>query len=297
MEALKAGALLLTLAAASRAGSFSDLVEPYSYELERSARLPKPFVASFTSNGRHLYFLAGLHEHDTASKTFQLIDKIFNGKKVDLLLIEPYPYHLGPNLKGFLEDAKRHCKPGFCQAGEGAYAALKAVDLRIPFVGAEPSDRDILSAVLKMGYSNEDLLGFYFTRRLPSYKRQKLLTPDSAPRLFSKYIKAFPMLVAPKHPTDYTFEWFANWYQRRNNKTFGVKSFNDEEVAPLLDGKYFTQRLSGHVDIIRNRFIIDVLEKELLTHTDVFVLYGGSHYFSQRKALEAMMGGPAEISR
>lgn len=95
----------------------------------------------------------------------------------------------------------------------------------IHFIGAEPLDAEILRKIKEHGYTDKDLLGFYFVRVIPQWKRQgrnfKNIEKD-----FKEYIARTSHNCGIK--TAFTYHEFLVWYQKNQ----GTKSdFNpiDEE--------------------------------------------------------------------
>jgi len=88
---------------------------------------------------------------------------------------------------------------------------------------------------------------------------------------------------------------FSDWYLKKQGKAFDAATLDDEEPAPIPDGKYFTQRISTVVGLVRDRLIMQRIARLLATDKQLLVVYGGSHFPTLRPALEQLMGKPVEV--
>lgn len=255
------------------------LVEP---EVMRKTELRAPYLARFEKDGRVLLYVAARHEVTFANSTMDLIRRAFRDEKPDCLVIEGVS---NGTESGFLAYARRACGESACPAGEPAFAALLAEEKKIPFAGGEPGDERVLPAMEKLRYSRRDVFNFYFARRVPQYRREGRQGEPLA-GLYSDYLKKFPSFQGD----GFTFDDFSVWYRERNGKAFELASFDDDEVAPKSAGKFYTQRLSAAVNLVRNRFAVALVAEKMTAHRRVLIVYGGSHFLMERRALERTLG-------
>lgn len=258
-----------------------DLVEA---EVTRKTDLRAPYLARFEKNGRVLVYVAARHEATGSNPTMSLIRRAFKDDKPDYLVIEGVT---NGEERGFVEFARRSCGETSCPAGEPAFAALLAEEAKIPFAGGEPGDDKVLSAVEKLGYGRRDLFNFFFARRIPQYRREGRFGAEPSV-LYAEYLKASPLF----RDDDFSYEDFLAWYRERNGKEFEPAAFEEDEVAPKGKGALFTQRLSAAVNLVRNRFTVRLLGELLGRHRKVVIVYGGSHFLMERRALERALGKP-----
>lgn len=73
-----------------------------------------------------------------------------------------------------------------------------------------------------------------------------------------------------------------------------VPALIDETVpAPDKNGALFMQRVSSLVCMTRDQFILTKIEAALNTHDSVLVIFGGSHWYTQKAALQNSLGSPS----
>ncbi len=253
-------------------------------EVTRKTDLRAPYLARFEKNGRILLYVAARHEATRANRTMELIRGAIADDKPDFLVIEGVQ---NGTENGFLAYARRSCGESACPAGEPAFAALQAAEAKIPFAGGEPLDEEVLPAMAKLGFGRRDLFNFFFARRIPQYRREGRLG-EPLPVLYAEYLKSNPIFQGD----GFTFEGFEAWYLERNAKKFDLASFDDDEVAPKGGGAFYTQRLSAAINLVRNRFAVQLLAEKLTVHRTVMIVYGASHFLMERRALERTLGKP-----
>jgi hypothetical protein len=272
-----------------------DLVRPYSYELEKQENIPdRPLIRIFERDGKRLVFLASHHENKVQSETFQLVQQAFKINDVKFLMIEGYKNSRGINPSSFIEYTRKNSKDGFYKGAESSFAAEIANNNGIDFVGSEPDEADILAAMRHKNVPVNDLLGFYFVRQVPQFKRNGSLETKSIRDLYDSFLASIRQELALSKNNDFTYERFLGWYRKANGKAFDLKSFDSEEAAPIADGKYYTQRISHIVGVTRDRFIVNLIAKYLNERGTVLIVFGKGHLVCQRPALESMLGKPTK---
>lgn len=265
-----------------------DLVVHYSYEAEANQPFAEPYLAHFSKNGFDLYFVAAHHGTNADSKTFSLIRKVFTLFKPQSAIIEGYPNIEGESPSSFIEEVKRTSTAQNYKWGESAYTAEMAWKHKIPFIGAEPTDKEVFEEVKRSGYTLNDFLGFYFVRQIPQYHRQKEMA--NVITLFDSFMLEIHKELGLVRYTGFGFSDFLKWYSEKNGEKFDLKKIDPETSAPLKDGKLFTQRISHVVGLARDRFIVEVISKELNKHHKVLIVIGKSHLAQQQYAIETAMG-------
>jgi hypothetical protein len=271
-----------------------DAVLPWSRELQNAQLYQPPFLARFEKDGQGLYVVAAYHGCDP--RTFRLIDEVFATHQVRLAVVEGWPASGGVNPPMFTGSFKEWLASGFCQGGgESGYTAFHAQEHGASFIGGEPDEQAVVQAVLKQGFTVEDLLGFYFVRQVPQFRREGALETKGLEACFRMLIdgmgKKAGLQEASAH---FSLDQFRDWYGKRQGKTFDIATMDRQETAPLASGN-FVQRLSSVTGIVRDRFTVDLIATHLAIEKYVLVVYGGSHFATQRPALEALMGKPVEM--
>jgi hypothetical protein len=260
-------------------------VLPWSHELQSDQPYQPPFVARFEKGDQILSFVA-----------VQLIDDVLAKRHVRLAIIEGWPAAQGINPPRYARKLQEWNASGFCKGGgEDGYAAFHAVEHGASFLGGEPDERLVVQAVLNQGFTPEDLLGFYFVRQVPQLRREGTLAAKGLEASFRTLIDAMGKRAGLEDAGAHlSLEQFRDWYRKRQGKEFDVATLDDAEPAPVATGTYFTQRLSSVVGLVRDRFIVQVIASHLATDKDVLVVYGGSHFATQRPAFELLLGKPVE---
>lgn len=270
----------------------SNLVRDWSDEL--NAELPLvPFSAVYSRDQKKLVYLGVAHGNLLNSSSMQSIKNAFAQTKFDFVLLEGFPASKGLSPQSMTNLASRDGINGFYQQGETGLAIQLAVQQKAQFVGAEPDETQVKEAILKTGYSAEDLLFFYLVRQIPEFRRQKKLSSQNK-ILFAEFLKTWSRIlnVSPEP----SFDKFLGWYKEKNGHEFKTEEIGTEIPAPYKDGRLFTQRISSIVDRIRNEFIVNQIENSVQTNNNVLVIFGSSHWVTQKLALEDFMGSPQIIS-
>jgi hypothetical protein len=270
----------------------ASAVVPYSYELEAAQLRQPPFLARFERDDRLLLFVAARHGCDP--DTFRLIDEAFATHRIRLAIIEGYPAARGMNPPDFLRQLPEWRAQGFCRGGgEPAYTAFRAQEHGAAFVGGEPEEPAVARAVLEHGFAADDLLGFYFVRQVPQFRRDGTLSDKGLDASFRRTIDALGGAAGLRDAAGaFTLDRFGRWYQGRQGKEFDPATMDSEEAAPLATGAYFTQRLSAVVGLVRDRFTVRRIASHLASEKAVLVVYGGSHFPTLAPALEILLGEP-----
>ena len=76
-------------------------------------------------------------------------------------------------------------------------------------------------------------------------------------------------------------------------QAFDPAKIRPVDVAPYENGKQFSQRVSSEVCKIRDQYILTVIDRALNEHSSLLVICGGSHWSTQKKALEGAIGSPS----
>lgn len=191
-----------------------------------------------------------------------------------------------------MDSFKKSSSESFYKWGESAFTAILADKKKIRFIGGEPDESFILREVENHKYSIRDLLAFYFVRQIPQFNRDTSIKKKSIERLFDEYLKGaiHSLKISDKHV--FSFRDFQRWYLVKNGKNFDLKTFDPEEASPLKDGKYFTQRIAHIVGMARDKFLLELIAKQIDKHKKVMVVFGKSHLAIKRKALVEMLGKP-----
>ena len=163
--------------------------------------------------------------------------------------------------------------------------------------GGEPDDRAVKARVLTEGTSEGDLLGFYVLRSIPQWiGEQKIVDAGDArlkPFVEAELEKSRAALGVSANVLGSANDWF-RWYLDLNVKPLGA-DFVTEEVGPLADGRFATNRIGHAISRARDSHLHQLIVNHLNAGESVLVVYGASHLMIQRPALDAALGRPCYV--
>jgi hypothetical protein len=242
----------------------------------------------------HLVFVGAVHENQTDSATFRMINDAYVGFKIDSVIAEGYPKSRGPNPPRLLEYASEESRDGFQEGGETVPTVLGALREGARVWGGDPDDADLKVRLIAEGFQPEDVLGYYVLRVLPQWMREQRAENPEDPRLRQlvddELVRARGALQLDRSVLPSFDEW-ANWYQALNGKPLSAE-FSMEEVGPLQDGSFPSNRIGAAVSRARDAFLHELIIDQLRSGQTVLVVFGGSHLMIQRPALDAALGDP-----
>lgn len=266
---------------------------PWTTQL-REQQPEDAFAAVYKVNGEHLVFVGAIHENNVDSPTFRMISDAYAGFDIDVVVVEGYPTSRGANPPRLIEYAAEEQRDGFQEGGESVPTIVGAIRAGAEIWGGEPDDADLKNRVIAQGFSAEDILGYYVLRVLPQWMRERKIESAGDARLEPlveeelRRQRGFLRLGDAILPD---FDRWARWYQRLNAKPIN-SSFTTEEVGPLQDGIYATNKIAAAVSRARDTYLHELIIKHLNAGKSVMAVFGGSHLMIQRPAFDAALGAP-----
>lgn len=270
---------------------YTDL-HSYSPELEsdflEQEDLNPPYAALFDTKSSQLLYIAADHTIDSESKTFQLINRAFKEYQPDFVIIEGIEENYGESPQKFINYIENKCLPQLT-CSEGFYAVHLATKNKLNFIGGEPSDKGVYEALTAQNYTKKDFVFFYFVQQLPHYCREgKFKSEHDLYKLLALWLQEWKA-------TEFTYLDFKNWYEKELNLKLFYKDLIDPNTsAPIKNGTSLHQ-LSSKISLIRDKHIISVILKSLITHKKVLIIYGHSHFPTQKDILSQYLGKPKFI--
>jgi hypothetical protein len=263
---------------------YSDTLE--SAFLEQNGLNP-PYGALFSAPGHPLLYIAANHTSDPKSETYGWINRAFTQYHPDYVIIEGMAGTESPKtLMAYINTLPPYSCP------ENLYAARCAIKNQVPFMGAEPPEDAVVNALFAKKYTKKDLDFLYVVQQMGYYYRSSSIpfkSLDDLPTVFALCVKDL------KKPglrlTD-----FKQWYEQRLNMTLSYRTLMDpNHCAPLRHGTPL-QQLASTVSVIRDQHILSVILKAMKTHKKVLVVYGHSHFVTQKDVLCAHFGKPRYVT-
>lgn len=267
-----------------------ELVRSWSLELMQEEPLEYPFQATYQIEGKTLRYLAALHSCDPHSDTFTMIRNVLENQDVNFVLVEGIPYSAGVSPGPKIDWAIKQYKSGIYDGFETAFSISLAAQRNIPFVGGEPDDSFILSRIVDKGYSAEDLIFYYFLQQILQSQESKVQMTKSLADSFDHFLqsknKFFNLKNLPKYSD------FEKWCLEKNGEVFNPSQITAEMLAPFGDGKLYAQQISSAVCKVRDQFVVTKIGEALSRYDSVLVIYGGSHWSTQKRVFEKSLGSP-----
>lgn len=261
--------------------------EPASYVQMRG-----PFLATFEKDGFQLDYVAGSHEFSQSGPTMTLVKQLLARTPPDFVIIEGIPKSMGVSSQSYLEHARKNCNEQACPAGETAFTAIEAADLKIPFQGGEPDEDEVAAAVKAAGVSAQNWLAYDFVRNVGWRKDQPGFAAKELPALFKE------LAARPEHreAAAFTLSDFKRWYRKASGKRFDALKFDvSAEEGPNFHGTII-QRITALTNAARDRSAIGLLAEVLPKYRHVMIVYARGHYDDESAALEQALGKP-RVSR
>jgi hypothetical protein len=267
----------------------AQLVVPWSQDLA-NGESPTPFLAKYHQDETALYYLAASHSNKKTDPTFRMIEKTMAVFPAKIILLEGFETSKGQLPKTIVQDALKDGKSGHFFGGESAFTIQLAMNKKIPFIGLEPDESTIVSYIESQKYTKTDLAYLYFLRQLPQWIRAGTFRSKDIEKDFAAFMGQQNKKLKANVSLEYSH--FLSWYKVKNKEDFKVTRIDSEKTAPVSDGTYFTQKLSAVVGMARDQHMVRLMEQELKDKELVFVVVGGSHWMTQKAALESFAGFP-----
>jgi hypothetical protein len=270
-------------------------LQPWTAAL-RDQQPDSAFAVVYRVGARHLVFIGAQHENQNDSPTFRMIRDGYAVFQFETVIAEGFPTSWGPNPDRIFDYVlKSKIGPdGFVEGGETVPTVLGAKQQAARLFGGEPDDLEIKRLVAVDGISDQDLLGFYVLRNIPQWVGEREIKDAADPRLRSLVEAALARQRARLQGPAATLPDFGawlSWYETTNGKPLSA-TFDTEEVGPLADGRYATNKIAYAVSKARDTYLHRLIVEHLNARKSLLVVFGGSHLIIHRTALDAVLGKP-----
>ena len=290
--------LLLLSAAGLPLRAAPEKLAPWTTTL-RDQQPEDAFAAVYKVGGKRLVFVAAKHSNRTDSLTFKLIGDAYAHFAFDTVIAEGFPTSRGANPPSTLKYAADNGPraDGFVEGGETVPTVMGAQAEKAAVWGGEADDLAVKARLVASGVAPTDLLGFYVLRTIPQWIGEKKIDHAGDPRLRPLVTAALARnraaLGLPETALPDYAAWAA-WYQKLNGRPIGA-AFVTEELGPLADGKFATNRIASAVSRARAAHLHDLIVTHLNRRESVLVVFGASHLMIHRPALNAVLGRPCYV--
>lgn len=275
-----------------------ERLQPWTTSL-RDRQPEDAFAVVYKIGSRRLVFVAAKHANREDSLTFRLIRDAYAAYAFDSVIAEGFATSRGPNPPRIFQYASENGPraDGFVEAGETVPTVLGARQEGATLWGGEPDDAVVKASLLARRFAAEDLLGFYVLRNIPQWIGERRIDHAGDPRLEPLVAEALARnraaLELPAAVLPGFAEWAA-WYEALNRKRIDA-SFATEEVGPLADGRFGTNRIAYAISRARDAYLHDLIVTHLNARENVLVVFGASHLMIHQPALDAVLGRPCYV--
>ncbi len=267
------------------------LVNAWSEKLSKEEPFEYPFKAIYIHKNKKLIYIASLHTSAVSSPTFKMIEDTFKKNKFDFVILEGINYSLGKSPKKLIDWANKQDLDGKYIGFETAYSIVQANNNGIPFIGGEADETFVHSQVIQAGYNTKDFLFYQFLQQVFQAQESGAEKVNSTD-LFNRFIELKRKKLNPKEIV--TYDSFKTWYLDKMKTAFKPKKkIAPEMLAPYENENIFTQQVSAAINKVRDQFVLNTLNAILKDYNSILVIQGGSHWSTQKQALENALGKPS----
>ena len=256
-------------------------------------------LAHYQKDQKHLLYIGARHATDFETRTHEIMLQSAAKYKPDILIIEGVETERGlsPSLGLDLKNPKDYAR--FYNSTENVHLAEVARAAKKPFIGGEPSSKDVFKALTDKGYSTKEVMALYFIRNVSALKhsggiKQKEQIAQMAVSFFENY-PAFAHI--PKEDRlnyqEFTAIYDAHKAELGNRELFDLRPYDSNSGAGEK-ANYF-QTMSATMDRVRDEHLVKVIHDTLSKHDKVMVVYGNAHQFASAPVIENMFGSKPQI--
>lgn len=282
--------LLLTACITAKKTNKQELNQDLKQLLDYTQKFDfKPLVNIYEpKENKKIIYIAVEHISNPLHPTAQKIKDLIENEKPDFCILEGFDPSEGISPKRIINKANEKLSQNLI--GENLYAAYLCDKCNIPFIGADARESSYINTLAKEGFSLEDIVFFLVAQQINFWNKDNIVNETNIKNLVGNLIKD-DISWWLEQKLDYTYEDFLKWHEKNTNKQFDLtKDFlwkNTEDFIPSLENKAsIYQKIQVHIMYIRDLHILNVIQDALKKYNKILIVYGGSHYVWQKKALE-----------
>jgi len=258
-----------------------------------------PYLVRYKKGDRQLSFVAAKHGAKAENQaTFDLVKSEFDALVPDIVIIEGVftvclacppncAAAFGAGLQGPFEKSECGDRVSRVDSQAELSEAYHAANLayyhqpQIPFIGGEILNADLKAHILKK-FTAAQFAKYYVMRALgTSVKNGSDCKVDTVKKIAAQSLQKFNL------------EFSENQKLTVDALTYFQGACKNSRMADQLNAKgTFTQKISAASAGVRDQHLVQVIANMLKGHKKVLVVYGGGHYDTDYKALDAMLGTP-----
>lgn len=271
-----------------------SLIKPWSEELSEMVPQDQPYVARFSTDNFSLSYVAASHEYGIHSATLKTIEKEITIVGPKIVIVEGIS-ELDSKKRERIKTRALSCEAdSFLTCGENLYGIALAVKNGLAWTSAEPEEKLIHERLLKRGFSLNDISFFYVARQIKQLCVEKNLSQANLVQVINATLADFA--DNKSLPRNLNAGMFLDWFARKMHSSFVLSEIDSETTAPTVGPNMtFLNQISAEIAKIRDENITRVITQSLNQYARVLVVYGGSHFMTQREVLVDMLGQPKII--
>lgn len=269
-----------------------DMSQFSAYQHGVSRPFSGPYVSHFHKNEKHLLYVGAQHQRGPVNDTFATIDAVIQQGHPQVVVIEGLETKDGMSPLFYQQHAVQKSSEHFASSEEPQYAAYQAMRQGIPFIGGEPSEKDILIGMMIEGYSPQDLQAFYLLRWVPRLVEYEGMTEDNMKEMLSQYLEGTKLARVIPEEYHITVDDFLSWYDQHNDQQGrSLLDIKTDNLAPIRSQfASFFETMSADTGEIREQHLDNTIADLLESHDRVMVVYGSGHLLQSQKVFEQMFG-------
>lgn len=243
-----------------------------------------PYIYENKKEETSIRYIAVEHTANLNDPTYTLIEKSIKEYKPQVVIIEGVPSSLGlsnSNIAKSAEDCFVKSNKELFVCGEAMFTAQLANKNSIQFVGGEPDVQAEIKELTGQSYSYEDIYFFYVARNLYGEKRSGGLSQES---LENSYYQSLSRYTDPSSE-QFNFENFKKWFAKELEKELSISNLENQDYAPFNSG-HRLNKIAYAIDTVREKNILETIEKSLNQYKRVLVVYGASHLYKHQLVLD-----------
>ena len=244
-------------------------------KVDSMGKLPEiPYVVDLHKGNKHLIVIGTLHSRDTNNLMFAEIEKIFKTFKPEVAINE------GGQVKKTYTDRNS----AIVKNGELGLLKFLCDKQGIKMINGDMPDEKEFYQLSEI-YSKDEALLFFASERfvLPYTYWGENGNLDSLYK--SDFIEGYlePCGIKLK-PEEKQFSYYKGLYKKYFNKEFNIDSICSDDFSPIRKTNYFCE-VARKSKELRDRYLLQKIEEQLIHHDKVLVVYGGWHVLAIEPAL------------
>ena len=280
-------------------------IMPWSEYARQHHAIPYPYLVE--GEDKSLYFFGANHSHDPKNEQYPMLKDALESFTPDIIYFEGRPSLNDPaKQQEELNDMRRvasgmSIEEAIVAGAESGFAVKYAFDRGIELKSPEPNTKEEYQNLIEKGFSREHIFAKYQYMIIPQWHGVRLASDKEGIGYQSLREYVEPRLKRFQEAT----QWDGFDYSWDHLTMIGQELWGDPEInqtdpdhyVPLIDPTPWpgTEQYQSPINeiaregsLLRDRYLIREIARDLQTHSRPFVVFGASHAVMIRPALEKM---------